>query len=112
MALIFQSICVRQISVLPILGTEDHNLNDDEECAARQMIRHVCVALKRYMESHLYFKYTQMSRLNEPTPQTTNVVQILRVSIFHIEPPTSTSDYQFTVYSIDFHHRLRNSRSK
>lgn len=68
--------------MLPILGVEDHNLNDDEECAARQMIRHVCVALKRYMESHLFFKYTQLSRLNEPSTQSTNVVQVLRVSLF------------------------------
>ncbi|KAJ6646016.1 Protein mahjong, partial [Pseudolycoriella hygida] len=51
------------ISVLPILGDE-HNLNEDETCAARQLIRHVCVALKKYMESHLYYKYSQVSRLN------------------------------------------------
>lgn len=54
------------ISVLPILGTEDHTLNDDEECAARQLVRHVCVALKKYMESHLFYKYAQISRLNTP----------------------------------------------
>lgn len=52
-----------QISVLPILGDE-HSLNEDETCAARQLIRHVCVALKKYMESHLYYKYSQVSRLN------------------------------------------------
>lgn len=54
------------ISVLPILGTEDHSLNDDEECAARQLVRHVCVALKKYMESHLFYKCTQVTRLNQP----------------------------------------------
>lgn len=48
---------------MPILGDE-HNLNEDETCAARQLIRHVCVALKKYMESHLYYKYSQVSRLN------------------------------------------------
>lgn len=53
--------------VQPTYG-ETNNLNDDEECAARQMVRHVCVALKRYLESHLFIKYTQASRLNEPTP--------------------------------------------
>lgn len=67
-----------QISVLPILSTEEHTLNDDEECAARQMIRHVSVALKKYMESHLFYKYTQMSRLNEPvnSAQTINLYRV------------------------------------
>lgn len=72
--------CRLQISVLPILGTEDHNLNDDDECAARQMVRHVCVALKRYMESHLFYKYTQLSRLNVPTGSTANAAPLFRVS--------------------------------
>lgn len=69
-----------QISVLPILGTEDHNLNDDDECAARQMVRHVCVALKRYMESHLFYKYTQLSRLSVPTGSTASAAPLFRVS--------------------------------
>lgn len=59
-------VSFNKISVLPILGIEDHNLNDDEECAARQLVRHVCVAIKKYMESHLYYKYTQVSRVNNP----------------------------------------------
>lgn len=59
------------IAVLPILGTEDHNLNDDEECSARQLVRHVCMALKKYMESHLFYKYTQITRLNTPSEQQT-----------------------------------------
>lgn len=52
-----------QISVLKILNPsnnddDDNNeLNEDVECASRQMVRHVCVALKRYMESHLFYKY-------------------------------------------------------
>lgn len=71
-----------QISVLPILSTEEHGLNDDEECAARQMIRHVSVALKKYMESHLFYKYTQMSRLNEPI----NPAQTINVSRVSVEP--------------------------
>lgn len=54
------------ISVLPILGVDEHNLNDDEECSARQLVRHVCVSLKKYMESHLFYKYTQLSRINSP----------------------------------------------
>lgn len=45
----------------------EHNLNDDEEGAARQLVRHVCVSLKKYMESHLFYKYAQVSRLNTAT---------------------------------------------
>ncbi|GAB0088705.1 Protein mahjong [Sergentomyia squamirostris] len=56
------------ISVLPILSSTDEiTLNDDEECAARQLVRHVCVSLKKYMESHLYFKYAQVTRQQSPS---------------------------------------------
>ncbi|XP_039432670.1 protein mahjong isoform X2 [Culex pipiens pallens] len=56
------------ISVLPILlPNDDYNLNDDEECAARQVVRHVCVALKKYFENHLYYKYSQVTRQQCPT---------------------------------------------
>lgn len=72
-----------QISVLPILGMEGHDLNDDDECAARQMVRHVCVALKRYMESHLFYKYTQLSRLNEPSASAATATPLFRVSTAH-----------------------------
>jgi HIV-1 Vpr-binding protein len=52
------------ISILPILSqtSEDYNLTADEENAERQVIRHVCVSLKKYFESHLFFKYTQVMR--------------------------------------------------
>ncbi|XP_058458144.1 protein mahjong isoform X3 [Malaya genurostris] len=56
------------ISVLPILlSTDEYNLNDDEECAARQVVRHVCVALKKFFENHLYYKYSQVTRQQCPT---------------------------------------------
>lgn len=48
------------------------------------MVRHVCVALKRYMESHLFYKYTQLSRLNEPTASGTKAVPLFRVRIFDL----------------------------
>lgn len=55
------------ISVLSILSqTEEYSLSADEENAERQVIRHVCVAIKKYFESHLFFKYTQVMR----TPST------------------------------------------
>ncbi|XP_076666057.1 lisH and WD40 domain-containing protein mahjong isoform X3 [Andrena cerasifolii] len=51
------------ISTLPILNIEEEPaLNDDEECASRQIVRHVAVALKRYMEAHLHMKAEQLQR--------------------------------------------------
>ncbi|PSN42103.1 DDB1- and CUL4-associated factor 1 [Blattella germanica] len=51
------------ISTLPILSVEDEaTLNDDEECAARQIVRHVCVAFKRYLEAHLCIKTENLRR--------------------------------------------------
>ncbi|XP_062558300.1 protein mahjong isoform X3 [Armigeres subalbatus] len=55
------------IAVLPILLPDDYHLNDDEECAARQVVRHVCVALKKYFENHLYYKYNQVTRQQCPS---------------------------------------------
>lgn len=56
------------IAVLPILmPADEYHLNDDEECAARQVVRHVCVALKKYFENHLYYKYNQVTRQQCPT---------------------------------------------
>ncbi|XP_047353955.1 protein mahjong isoform X2 [Vespa velutina] len=52
------------ISTLPILNIEEEPaLNDDEECASRQIVRHVAVALKRYMEAHLHLKAEQLQRV-------------------------------------------------
>lgn len=59
------------ISVLPILSNptdDDYNLTMDEENAERQVVRHVCVALKKYFESHLFYKFTQVTR--NPTQRT------------------------------------------
>lgn len=51
------------MSTLPILAVEeDSPLNEDEEGSARQIVRHVCVALKRYLEAHLYIKAEQLRR--------------------------------------------------
>ncbi|XP_065091770.1 protein mahjong isoform X2 [Ochlerotatus camptorhynchus] len=56
------------IAVLPILmPADEYHLNDDEECAARQVVRHVCVALKKYFENHLYYKYNQVTRQQCPS---------------------------------------------
>lgn len=49
------------------------------------MVRHVCVALKRYMESHLFYKYTQLSRLNEPSASAANAVPLFRAPKFTLE---------------------------
>ncbi|XP_046399943.1 DDB1- and CUL4-associated factor 1 [Ischnura elegans] len=51
------------VSTLPILSIEeDAALNEDEECAARQIVRHVCMALKRYFEAHLAIRVEQVKR--------------------------------------------------
>ncbi|XP_058066009.1 protein mahjong [Anopheles bellator] len=56
------------IAVLPILlVSDDYQMNDDEEAAERQVVRHVCVALKKYFENHLYYKYIQVTRQQEPS---------------------------------------------
>ncbi|CAG4959101.1 unnamed protein product [Colias eurytheme] len=63
------------ISTLPILGSDDEELrvSDDETCAARQIVRHVCVALRRYFEAHLRIRAAQVARqqgdtVPEPPP--------------------------------------------
>ncbi|XP_060809334.1 protein mahjong [Amyelois transitella] len=61
------------ISTLPILGSDDEELpvSEDETCAARQIVRHVCVALKRYLEAHLRLRAALVLRLqgdNVPEP--------------------------------------------
>ena len=55
--------------MLEILSTEyeDRMMSDDDKCLARQIVKHVCVTLKKYMESHLHFKYTQVTRQQNPT---------------------------------------------
>ncbi|GBP38184.1 Protein mahjong [Eumeta japonica] len=52
------------ISTLPILGTdyEDTRVSEDETCAARQVVRHVCVALRRYFEAQLRLRSAQAAR--------------------------------------------------
>ncbi|CAH0756803.1 unnamed protein product [Diatraea saccharalis] len=63
------------ISTLPILGSDDEEMrvSDDETCAARQIVRHVCVALRRYLEAHLRLRAAQVARqqgdtVPEPPP--------------------------------------------
>lgn len=45
----------------------ENPVNGDVECASRQIVRHVCVALKRYMESHLFYKYNTFMRQQCPS---------------------------------------------
>ena len=53
-----------QISTLSILlpDTDPAQLNEDQECAARQIVRHVCVAYRRYLEAHLNSKVEPIKR--------------------------------------------------
>jgi len=76
-----------QISTLPILSVEDEaTLNDDEECAARQIVRHVCVALKRYLEAHLCIKAENLRRtqFRETGGQLEPVLPPAKVSTEHL----------------------------
>lgn len=52
------------ISTLPIFlpDRDTGQLNEDQECAARQIVRHVCVAYRRYLEAHLYLKAEVIKR--------------------------------------------------
>ncbi|XP_063917957.1 protein mahjong isoform X3 [Zophobas morio] len=52
------------ISTLSILlpDTDPAQLNEDQECAARQIVRHVCVAYRRYLEAHLNSKVEPIKR--------------------------------------------------
>lgn len=53
------------ISTLSILSMDDQVdiLEDEETQAARQTVRHVCAALKRYFESHLACKVENLQRI-------------------------------------------------
>lgn len=60
------------IATLQILSNEDlPPLNEDAESAARQIVRHVCVAIKKYMESHLYGKVEHLRRTQVRTTERT-----------------------------------------
>lgn len=54
---------------MSILSNEHNNdsLNEDAECAARQIVRHVCVTLKRYLEAHLSSKVEQLQQAQMKT---------------------------------------------
>jgi DDB1- and CUL4-associated factor 1 len=82
------------ISVLPILSNpaEDNDLSADEETAERQVVRHVCVALKKYFESHLFYKYTQATR--NFTTRTTLPIRALK------NPPEIIDDQIMTLQSL------------
>lgn len=82
------------ISVLPILShpAEDNNLTADEETAERQVVRHVCVALKKYFESHLFYKYTQATR--HPSTRTAIPIRALK------NPPEINDDQILTLQGL------------
>ncbi|XP_053657788.1 protein mahjong [Anopheles marshallii] len=63
------------IAVLPVLVvSDDYQMNEDEEASERQVIRHVCIAMKKYFENHLYYKYIQVTRQQEPSGTLTQPV--------------------------------------
>lgn len=82
------------ISVLPILShpAEDNDLSADEENAERQVVRHVCVAMKKYFESHLFYKFTQVTR--PPTSRTAIPIRALK------NPPEIIDDQILTLQGL------------
>lgn len=47
-----------QAAVLPVPANDRHPIE-----------YHICLALKKYMESHLFYKYFQVSKLSTTTTQ-------------------------------------------
>nr|XP_018913353.1 PREDICTED: protein mahjong-like [Bemisia tabaci] len=43
------------MSMLQLLSIEGDTVNEDEESSSRQIVCHVCVALKRYLEAPPFF---------------------------------------------------------
>lgn len=82
------------ISVLPILShpADDNDITADEENAERQVVRHVCVALKKYFESHLFYKFTQVHRL--PSTRTAIPTRALK------NPPEIIDDQILTLQGL------------
>lgn len=78
------------ISILPILANsneDDYNLSADEENAERQVIRHVCVAMKKYFESHLFYKHTQVTRSSPSIPSRAlkNSQEVINEQIMYLQ---------------------------
>lgn len=75
------------ISTLPILSVEeDLTLNEDAECAARQIVRHVCVAFKRYFEAHLFIKAEHLRNSQMKYPPLKNSMQRISVKTYKPSP--------------------------
>nr|XP_018897865.1 PREDICTED: protein mahjong isoform X2 [Bemisia tabaci] len=56
------------MSMLQLLSNEGDTVNEDEESSARQIVRHVCVALKRYLEAHLFIQVHKLQRAETGLP--------------------------------------------
>lgn len=73
------------ISVLPLLSSSDEiTLNDDEECAARQLVRHVVMTMKKYMESHLYYKYAENLQGNSALRGNWRFDYLMTVTLYYV----------------------------
>ncbi|ESN96091.1 hypothetical protein HELRODRAFT_67592 [Helobdella robusta] len=65
------------ISTLRIMNLEENrsNLTDDELFTNRQSARHVVVAIRRYLEAHVFMKSEQVKRMNMRTEGGTPLVE-------------------------------------
>lgn len=53
------------MSTLDILAEDEsvrEGMSEDAQCSARQIVRHVAVALKKYLEAHLFLRLEQVKR--------------------------------------------------
>lgn len=66
-----------QIATLPILlpDNDTGQLNEEQEVAARQIVRHVCVAYRRYLEAHLVSK-VEIIRRSQLRPNDRNTAML------------------------------------
>lgn len=66
-----------QIATLPILlpDSDTGQLNEEQEVAARQIVRHVCVAYRRYLEAHLFSK-VELIRRSQMRPNDRNTTML------------------------------------
>lgn len=86
------------ISVLPVLEqtTDNYDLSPEEENAQRQVVRHVCVALKKYFESHLFYKHSIMSqnsssKISLPVKALKNSSEVINEQILFLQSAIPSS---------------------
>lgn len=71
------------MSILQLLSNEGDTVDEDEESSSRPIVCHVCVALKRYLEAHLFFQVYKLQRAETGLPS--NKVGISNSQIIYLQ---------------------------